>query len=112
MRQAYLATARLVSDVLEAGAGDATDDAKAALATGFVLDALAPTNFLLTNPAALKRAFETGGASRVAGASHFVDGVRNNGRRPRPGATRALRGGERLAPPPRQVLATNEPPGR
>src|SRR5690348_16578966 len=62
LRQAHLATSRLVSELLEAGSGNAVDDAKAALATGFVMDALAPTNFLLTNPAALKRMFETGGA--------------------------------------------------
>jgi len=68
IRQAHLAAARLASELLEAGAGNAMDDAKAALATGFLMDALAPTNFLITNPAALKRAFETCGASLVAGA--------------------------------------------
>jgi polyhydroxyalkanoate synthase len=61
VRQAHLAASRLVGDVLAAGAGDPVDDAKAALAAGFLLDAAAPTNFLVTNPAALKRAFETGG---------------------------------------------------
>src|ERR1700678_1928446 len=53
VRQAHLAAARLASDILAAGAGDATDDAKAALTASFLLDALAPTNFLATNPAAL-----------------------------------------------------------
>src|ERR1700757_2490930 len=78
IRQAHLATSRLVSDLLEAGSGHAVDDAKAPLATRFLLAALAPTIFLLTNPAALKRMFETGGASLVAGASHFVDDMLNN----------------------------------
>jgi len=58
--------------LLAAGAGDAMSDAMAQLATGFLLDALAPTNFLFTNPAALKRAFETGGASVAAGARNFL----------------------------------------
>ena len=58
-------------------------DAKAELATGFLLDALAPTNFLLTNPAAVKRAMETGGASLVAGTRNFIDDLLNNGGRPR-----------------------------
>ena len=40
-----------------------------------LVDALAPTNFLLGNPTALKRAFETGGASVVRGVSRFVDDV-------------------------------------
>ena len=82
VRQAHLAASRLVSDLLAAGPGNPVDDAKAALATGFLLDALAPTNFLATNPAALKRAFETGGASLVAGAANFVDDLLNNGGRP------------------------------
>ena len=100
IRQAHLAASRLASDLLKAGAGNELDDAKAALATGFLMDALAPTNFLFTNPAALKRAFETGGASLVAGASHFVDDVLNNaaGRvRSTPGRS----GSARTSPPPR-----------
>ena len=41
--------------------------------------ALAPTNTLLGNPAALKRAFETGGRSVVRGLGHMVDDLRHNG---------------------------------
>ena len=84
------------------------DDAKAALTTGFLMDALAPTNFLLTNPAALKRAFETGGASLVAGASHFVDDVLNNNGRPRQVDTRPFRVGDNLAATPGKVVFKND----
>ena len=42
VRQGYLAASQLVSDLLAAGAGDLAGDAKARLATGFLLDALAP----------------------------------------------------------------------
>ena len=108
VRQAHLATSRLMSDLLAAGSGDAVDDAKAALATGFLLDALAPTNFLPTNPAALKRMFETGGASLVAGASHFVDDMLNNGGRPRQVDTRPFRVGENLAATPGKVVFKND----
>src|SRR5271166_3939088 len=108
VRQAHLAASRLVNDLLEVGAGNATDDAKAALATSFLMDALAPTNFLLTNPAALKRAFETGGASLVAGASHFVDDVLNNGGRPRQVDARPFRVGDNLAATPGKVVFKND----
>ena len=54
LRQAHLATSRLVSELLEAGSGDDVDDAKAALATGFLLDALAPTNLASWNPEVIK----------------------------------------------------------
>src|SRR5260370_31105009 len=104
VRQAHLAASRLVSDLLEAGAGDALEDAKAELAAGFLLDAVAPTNFLLTNPAALKRAFETGGASLVAGADHFVDDLLNNGGRPRQVDTRPFKLGRDLAATPRKIV--------
>src|ERR1700722_9599838 len=108
VRQAHLATSRLISDLLEAGSGNAVDDAKAALATGFLLDALAPTNFLPTNPAALKRVFETGGTSLVAGASHFVDDMLNNNGRPRQVDTRPFRVGENLAATPGKVVFKND----
>ena len=44
VRQGYLAASHLVSDLLAAGAGDLAGDARARLATGFLLDALAPAS--------------------------------------------------------------------
>jgi len=108
VRQAHLAASRLVSDLLAAGAGDPVDDAKAALATGFMLDATAPTNFLATNPAALKRAVETAGASLAAGAGHFADDLLNNGGRPRQVDTRPFRIGENLAATPGKIVFKND----
>ena len=108
VRQAHLATSRLVSELLEAGAGNAVDDAKAKLWTGFLLDAFSPTNFLPTNPAAIKRAIETGGTSVVAGAAHFVDDLLNNGGRPRQVDTRPFRLGENLGATPGKVVFRND----
>jgi polyhydroxyalkanoate synthase len=108
LRQGYLAASKLTEEVLAAGSGDAMDDAKAALATGFLLDALAPTNFLLTNPAAIKRALETGGASVAAGARNFVDDLLNNRGRPRQVDTRPFRVGENLAATPGKIVFKNE----
>ena len=62
------------------------------MATDLLLDALAPTNFLPTNPAALKRAFDTAGASLVQGRPHFVDDLVNNEGRPRQVDTSGVRG--------------------
>jgi polyhydroxyalkanoate synthase len=108
LRQYYLAASRLANDLLAAGAGDGIDDAKAGLATGFLLDALAPTNFLLTNPAALKRALETGGASVLAGTAHMVDDLLNNDGRPRQVDTRPFKVGENLAATPGKVVFRND----
>jgi polyhydroxyalkanoate synthase len=108
VRQAHLAASQLVADILAAGAGDPVDDAKATLMLGFLLDAAAPTNFLLTNPAALKRMLETGGASVMAGAAHAVDDLLHNGGRPRQVDTRPFRVGENLAATPGKVVFRNE----
>jgi len=108
VRQAYLASRQLADDLLAAGAGDAVADAKAKLATGFLLDALAPTNFLLTNPAAIKRALETGGSSVVAGAGNFVSDLLTNGGHPRQVDMKPFRLGENLAATPGKVVFRNE----
>jgi polyhydroxyalkanoate synthase subunit PhaC len=108
LRQAYLAARRLGEDLLAAGQGDPVGDQKARLAAGFVFDALAPTNFLATNPAALKRAFETSGASVLAGAGHFLDDIRHNGGRPRQVDTSAFELGRNLAATPGQVVFRND----
>ena len=108
LRQGYLAASRLADELLDAGSGDATDDAKAKLMTRFLLDALAPTNFLLTNPAALKRALETGGASVLTGTGHMVDDMINNNGRPRQVDTRPFKVGENLAVTPGKVVFKND----
>jgi polyhydroxyalkanoate synthase len=45
-------------------------------ATTILTSALAPTNFLPTNPAALTHAFDTGGRSPLRGVPDFVGTLR------------------------------------
>jgi len=70
--QAYLAAAQTAEGVV----ADAGLDGKDAERVGFVLtnlvDALAPSNNPLLNPAAVKAAVDTGGGSAVAGLRHFL----------------------------------------
>jgi polyhydroxyalkanoate synthase subunit PhaC len=108
LRQAYLAARRLGEDLLAAGQGDRVRDQKARLAAGFLFDALAPTNFLPTNPAALKRAFETSGGSVAAGARNFLDDLAHNGGRPRQVDTSPFELGRNLAATPGQVVFRND----
>jgi polyhydroxyalkanoate synthase len=108
VRQAYLAARRLGEDLLAAGRGDPVTDQKAELATGLLFDALAPTNLLATNPAAVKKAFETGGASLAAGARNFLDDLANNGGRPRQVDASGFELGRNLAATPGQVVFRNE----
>ena len=83
-------------------------DQKARLAVGFAFDALAPTNFLATNPAAMKRAFETGGASVLRGARNFVGDLAHNGGRPRQVNTAPFELGRNLAATPGKVVFRND----
>jgi polyhydroxyalkanoate synthase subunit PhaC len=108
LRQGYLAAGQFVSDVLSAGKGDSVADAKAELAAGFLIDALAPTNFLPTNPAVLKRALETGGGSVVAGARNFVSDLLGNGGMPRQVDTKPFTLGVNLAATPGKVVFRND----
>ena len=108
VRQAYLAVRRLSHDLVDSAQLDGRTAAKAQLALDLLLDAAAPTNFLPTNPAALKRAFDTGGASLVRGARHFIDDVLNNGGQPRQVDTSGFTLGGNLAATPAKVVYRNE----
>jgi polyhydroxyalkanoate synthase subunit PhaC len=108
LRQCHLAAGQLVSDVLAAGSGDLVSDSKASLVASFLLDALAPTNFLLTNPAALKQAFDTGGASVLKGAGNFAADLLHNRGMPRQVDKRPFALGVNLAATPGKVVYANE----
>jgi polyhydroxyalkanoate synthase subunit PhaC len=106
--QAYLAAVQLADGLLAAGRGDPVTDAKARLASDLLLAALAPTNYLATNPAALKRAFDTGGASLVAGTRNFLGDLRDNKGMPRQVDTRPFEIGRNLAATPGKVIFRND----
>jgi polyhydroxyalkanoate synthase subunit PhaC len=106
--QAYLAAVRLADDLLAAGRVDPVTNAKARLASDLLLAALAPTNYLATNPAALKRAFDTGGASLVAGTRNFLGDLRDNKGMPRQVDTRPFEIGRNLAATPGKVIFRND----
>jgi polyhydroxyalkanoate synthase len=108
LRQAYLLLGRLTDELIAISDVDDPTRGKAALAAGFLLDALAPTNFLLTNPAALKRAFETGGRSVLAGGRSLLLDTLRNGGRPRQVDTSPFRLGENLAATPSKVVFRNQ----
>jgi polyhydroxyalkanoate synthase subunit PhaC len=108
LRLSYLAACRAAHDlVASAGLDDATTR-KAAAATQLLLDALAPTNFLATNPAALKRAFDTAGMSLAKGMRNFADDLVNNEGRPRQVDTSPFEVGRNLAATPAKVVYRND----
>ncbi len=108
VHQSYEALARFSRAVVDSAGLDRRTGDKARLALNLALDAAAPTNFLLTNPAALTRAQQTAGASVLRGAANFVDDLVNNGGRPRQVDTRPFTVGGNLAATPAKVVFRND----
>ena len=79
LEQQYLLGSQLVTELLDAAGLDAREDLKARFAAKFILDALAPTNTLPGNPAALREAFDTGGMSLLRGAKNMLGDLVHNG---------------------------------
>ena len=77
-------------------------------AVRLLTEALAPTNLLLGNPAAIKRAFETGGASLIHGLRNFLDDLRNNNGMPQTVDKRPFAVGRNLAVTPGAVVFRSE----
>jgi polyhydroxyalkanoate synthase len=105
--QGYLALGaelRRLVDEYEETAKDWHDVERARFAVNILTSALAPTNVLPGNPAALKRAFDTAGASVVRGARRFAHDVRHNGGMPEQTDRSAFAVGADLAVTPGDVI--------
>lgn len=61
------------------------------------VDSMAPTNFLMGNPSALRKAYESGGTSLLNGFKQFVGDVKDNGGMPSQVDKSAFSVGENLA---------------
>jgi polyhydroxyalkanoate synthase subunit PhaC len=107
VQQTYLASAQALDRIVtQLGEGaSATRAEQARFAASIVTSAAAPTNFLVTNPAALKRALDTGGLSLARGARNFARDVRRNGAMPSMIEPGAFEVGRDLAVTPGAVVA-------
>src|SRR6266480_1131121 len=110
--RAYLQTYLTWEQSLNAFLDEANLDKKDADRARFVLslfaDTVAPTNTLLGNPAAMKKMYETGGASLVKGLTHMLEDLANNGGMPSQVDMKAFQVGKDLATSPGAVVFKNE----
>jgi polyhydroxyalkanoate synthase len=106
--QAYLTWGSGMQRLADGVDGDWQARRRSRFATDLLVSALAPTNVLPTNPAALERAFETGGASVIRGARNFVEDVRTNRGMPRSVDREPFRVGETVAVTPGAVVYRDE----
>lgn len=95
--QAYLILERELKSLPDEVPIARKDAEKARFLLSSVADAIAPTNLLPGNPAALRRARETRGRSLAAGARNLVDDVQHNGAMPSMVDTRPFKLGETTA---------------
>jgi len=80
--QSYLALQESFDEWVDSNDFDELDQRRARFLLRMVGDSVAPTNNLLGNPTALKKAWETKGKSLLSGFSHFLSDLKNNGGMP------------------------------
>jgi polyhydroxyalkanoate synthase len=111
LAQSYLALSRSLNrliDDYEASGPDWREVEQARFVLNAYTSALAPTNTLLGNPAALKRAFDTGGRSVVRGLGHMLHDLVHNGGMPTQVDRSAFTVGENLGISPGAVVHRDE----
>ncbi|MDC0662687.1 alpha/beta fold hydrolase [Marinobacter sp. SS21] len=101
--QTYLAASMEINQWLDDIDINDHDRSRANYLLSLAIDALSPSN-LPTNPVAIKRAIETGGASAVQGVRNLWDDFRNNGSLPLQVDKSRFRLGENVARTPGKVV--------
>jgi polyhydroxyalkanoate synthase len=104
LAQGYLAWSNALHGFLDQATIDKRDAARARFVVSLIVDAMAPTNALAGNPAALKKLLDTGGASLAHGLENFVGDVVHNGGLPAQVDTRSFAVGKNLATTPGAVV--------
>jgi polyhydroxyalkanoate synthase subunit PhaC len=107
LRQQQLLLERYTAELVAAASMEEPTRRKAAFVVRQLVDAVAPTNFLPTNPTALKRAYDTGGLSLARGARNFVSDLVTNGGMPRQVVPGQFKVGKDLAATPGKVVFRN-----
>ena len=111
IKQSYLLAARWIQGtVAEVDTLDAKTKRKVEFYTRQFVDAMAPSNFVLTNPAALKQAAETKGESLISGLRHLLHDLERGKGNLKISMTdeTAFRIGENIAVSPGKVIYQNE----
>jgi polyhydroxyalkanoate synthase subunit PhaC len=104
LMQAYLATGVALDGLIGDAELDTQTERRVRFPVENVHDALAPTNFPLTNPAAIRKAVSTRGASLLHGAGQFASDMRTPPRLPSMVDTSKFEVGRNLAVTPGSVI--------
>lgn len=78
LKQAYFAWDESLGELVDELELDTLDRLRARFVKDVITTSMAPTNFLLSNPKALRRVVESRGSSLVTGLRNYVDDLKNN----------------------------------
>jgi polyhydroxyalkanoate synthase len=106
--QSYLLMTSTLQKMVEDAELDFKNERRALYALELLTDSLAPTNNFWSNPAAMKRAFDTAGISVVRGLRNLVNDVRTNGGMPSMVDKRPFEVGRNIAVSPGAVVYRDE----
>ncbi len=106
--KAYLAWGETVNGLVDKTSLSDIDKQRAHLITEILIDAVAPTNTMFTNPAAVRKFLDTGGQSLWSGLKNYFDDLARNRGMPSMVDTTAFKVGENLATTPGAVIFRNE----
>src|SRR6201987_2765000 len=106
--KAYLAWGEAVNGFVDKTSLSDIDKARAHLITEILVDAVAPANAMLTNPAPVRKFVDTGGQSLWKGLKNYFDDLAKNRGMPSMVDTSAFKVGENLAVTPGAVVLRNE----
>ena len=106
--KAYLAWGDAVEDFVDQTSLSDVDKQRASLFTTILIDAFAPTNTLIANPAAMRKLLDTGGQSIWQGLKNYLEDLAQEWRLPSQVDTSAFKVGENSATTPGSVVFRNE----
>jgi polyhydroxyalkanoate synthase len=106
--QTYVALGGSLERVVDEAKLDPEAAERARFAVSLFVDAIAPTNFVAGNPAALRKLVDTRGASVLRGFANFVEDLARGTGLPRQVDTRPFGVGRNLATTPGAVVFRNE----
>ena len=108
LMQGYLAWGQAVTALVDKVPLEGADAARAKLVTQIFVDAMAPSNSVLGNPAAIREAVDSKGQSLLSGVKNFIGDLANNGGLPSQVDMSAFKVGGNLANTPGAVVFRNE----
>jgi polyhydroxyalkanoate synthase len=106
--QAYGVTQKSLTRFIDRSSLDTRGKRRAHFFASLLVDALAPSNWLLANPVALRRIVDTGGENVVAGVKNLVHDVRHNHMLPSQVDRTPFAVGKNVAVTPGQVVHRDE----